>query len=142
VKRPTPDFVGETKDVLVKHWLPDYAGTEQIVEYLLEAGIGPMGSPRSQGGFVRYIDECRNTKRLRHALWEAMVRFGDMDAPPDDNGRDFTPRFATLEVKSQPVDPRQPHPYQREAWDRMSAHLAESRSTGIFQGLLVMPTGS
>lgn len=142
VKRPTPDFVGEMKDVLVRYWLPEYAGTEKIVDYLLDAGIGPLGSPRSQNGYVRYVDECRNSKRLRHVLWEAMVRFGDMDAPPDDNGLDFTPRFATLDVKGQPADTRKPHAYQQEAWNRLSAHLAESRSTGVFQGLLVMPTGS
>ena len=39
-------------------------------------------------------------------------------------------------------DKREPYPYQKEAWERLSAHMTESLSTGIFEGLLEMPTGS
>jgi ATP-dependent helicase IRC3 len=55
---------------------------------------------------------------------------------------DFTPRFSILTPDKQPMDPRRPHDYQREAWEKLGAELAQSRSTGIFQGLVVMPTGS
>ncbi len=79
VKRPTPEFVGETKEVLQRAWLPEYAGAKEIVERLLDIGIGPMGRPRSQRGYVGYIKKCRNSKRLRQYLCEAMIRYGDQD---------------------------------------------------------------
>jgi len=74
-----------------------------------------MRNPKSQTGYVDDIADCRSSKRLRRYLWEAMVRFGDMDATPDDDGLSFTPRFALLTVASQPADTRKPHAYQQEA---------------------------
>jgi superfamily II DNA or RNA helicase len=73
-----------------------------------------------------------------------MLKFGDADNDAEEAGEgvEFTRRFAILTVASQAGDPRTPHAYQLEAWERLNAHLAESRSTGVFQGLLVMPTGS
>ncbi len=144
VKRPTPRFVREHKDVLVHHWLPTYKGARTIVDRLLDAGVGPMGSPRSQNGYVRYVDKTRRSKTLVHVLLDALLRFGDADREGDDDGGDdsFVRRFAVLDVATQPADPREPHDYQRDAWERLSAHLAESESTGSFRGLLVMPTGA
>jgi len=143
VKRPNERFVREHKDVLVHHWLPTYAGAKHIVDRLLDAGVGPLGSPRSTSGYVRYVDATRNSKTLRRVLLDALLRFGDADRRGDDEGDDgFVPRFATLELAKQSVDGRAPHDYQIEAWERLSAHLAESESTGVFQGLLVMPTGA
>ena len=144
VKRPTPELVAETKDVLAKSWLPEYAGAAHIVERLIDAGVGPMRNPRSQQGYARYIADCRNSKRLRQYIYEAMLRFGDVDRDPGDAEAtlDFTRRFAILPTRTQAADPRKPHAYQLEAWDRLSAHHAESRTTGVFQGLLMMPTGS
>jgi superfamily II DNA or RNA helicase len=144
VRRPNEDFVRKTKDVLERHWLPLYpAGS--IVERLLEAGIGPMGTPKTQAEHVAYIRRCRNSTTLRRLLAEALIRYGDMDRTP--GGDDGLPpgavrRFAILRPASQPRDPRRPHSYQLEAWDRLAAHLAESESTRTFRGLLVMPTGS
>lgn len=143
VKRPTPDFVGEVKDILVATWLPEYAGAGHIVDRLLDAGVGSMRNARSQNGYVKYIAECRNSKRLRQYISEAMLRFGDVDRVGDAEAvADFVPRFATLRVRDQPRDPRRPHAYQVLAWEKLSGHLAEARNTGVFQGLLVMPTGS
>jgi hypothetical protein len=55
VKRPTPEFVWATKDVLVRTWLPTYVGTKHIVDRLIDAGIGPMRQPRSSAGYVNYV---------------------------------------------------------------------------------------
>jgi len=143
VKRPHDAFIRASKDVLVRTWLPEYDGAKQIVDRLLDAGIGPLGSPRSQTDYVRYVAECRNSPRLRQYLLESMLRFGD--AAPEEgrtDGLEFTPRFAILEPARQQPDSRTPRTDQREAWNKLSAHFAESRSTGVFQGLLVMPTGS
>lgn len=146
VKRPTPEFVGEVKDALVRTWLPQYPGAEQIVDRLIDAGVGPLGNPRSQQGYVKYIEACRNSKRIREYLLEAMLRFGDADhvGTAGDDDPTHSPRFAILSVQQQQShsDSRKPHDYQKQAWDRLSAHLAESRTSGVFQGLLVMPTGS
>jgi superfamily II DNA or RNA helicase len=144
VARPNDDFVRKTKDVIERHWLPKYpAGS--IVERLLEAGIGPMGRPRTAAEHVAYIRRCRNSSTLRRLLAEAMIRYGDSDRTSDVDGglpTDPVRRFAIVRPSEQPADPRRPHSYQVEAWDRLSAHLAESESTGRFRGLLVMPTGS
>ncbi len=143
VKRPTPELIREAGDALCRTWLLDYSGTKHIVERLRDANIGPGSRPRTQRGYVGFLRDARNSGSLRREICDAMLRFGDMDrqdGEPDDP--DFTPRLAILDVAAQPDDPRRPHDYQREAWDRLSRHLAESESTGRFQGLLVMPTGS
>ena len=144
VKRPHPEFIRATKDVLVTTWLSDYRGAKHIVERLIDAGVGPMGAPRAQSGYVAYIGKCRNSKRLRQYLLEAMLRFGDRDRvlDEDDVEFDFVPRFSILTPAKQPADGRSPHSYQVEAWDKLRAHNAEAEATGSFQGLLVMPTGS
>lgn len=143
VKRPTPEMVRATKDVLVHTWLPNYPGTKHIVDRLLDAGIGPMGSPSTREECVQYIKKCRNSKSLRRYVCEAMLRFGDKDRDPEaDTALDFVPRFAILQPTQQGSDERKPHPHQLDAWDKLNAHLAESKSTGVFQGLMVMPTGS
>jgi superfamily II DNA or RNA helicase len=50
--------------------------------------------------------------------------------------------LAVLRPDRQPLDPRRLFSHQREAQARLSAHLEESRSTGVFEGALIMPTGS
>ena len=85
LKRPTPDFVGEAKDLLAKCWLPHYPGAQQIVDLLIEKGVGPMSNPRSPRGYAQYIRDCRNSKSVRRYLLDAMLRFGDMDRSPDDD---------------------------------------------------------
>ncbi len=144
VKRPSPEFVGEFKDVLAETWLLQYTGAAHVVARLVDQGVGPMSRPRSQRGYVDYVRSTRNSKTLRRVLCEAMLRFGDQDRPADGDDEDagFVPRFAVLTPSNQKADPRKPHDYQREAWERLNAHLAQSASTGIFQGLVVMPTGS
>lgn len=145
-KRPNDDFVRHTKQALAKTWLPKYRGTRLIVERLMDSGIGPLGgTPRSDEGAARYIEKCRNSGTLRRLVLEALHRYGDQDRKKDDESEDnesFVPRFAVLKPSEQPGDGRSPHHYQLEAWNRLSAHLAEAESTGQFGGLLVMPTGS
>ena len=143
VKRPTAEFVGDARHVLVNTWLPEYGGLEALVDRLVEQGLGPGSRPRSTSGRVDYVRRTRNTSRFRQFVLEAMLRFGDQDrAGPDEGIADFVRRFAIVQPSQQSVDPRQPHSYQREAWDRLGAHAAESEQTGTFRGLLVMPTGS
>lgn len=143
VKRPTAEFIGDTRDVLVNTWLPEYRGLDALVERLIEAGLGPGHRPRTANGRLDYIRSTRNTKRFRQYLLEAMLRFGDQDrVGPDEGLADFIRRFATIRPADQAPDPREPHPYQVEAWDRLRAHLAEAEHGGVFRGLLVMPTGS
>ena len=98
-QRPDDDFVKETKGVLERHWLPKYAGTKNIVERLLDEGIGPMGR-LDETKLVEYIAKCRNTSTVRRLLREALLRFGDADPEsPEDAGElaaGFVPRFALL----------------------------------------------
>lgn len=144
--RPDEYFVERMKPTLEQCWLPDYSGTPQLVEQLIDAGIGPLGNPKTQTDCVAYVRKCRNSKTVRLRLLEAMLRYGDQDRQPDDpllfptDGS--VPRFVILDPAKQPVDSRQPYDYQSEAWDKLSVHFAESEVTQVFQGLLVMPTGS
>jgi superfamily II DNA or RNA helicase len=143
VKRPTPDFVGDNKDVLARVWVPQYAGAAQLVARLIDEGVGPMSRPRTPAGYRDYIESTRNSKTLRRVLCDAMIRFGDADrSDADVDDGSFVPRFAVLERSAQEADRRTPHDYQKEAWNRLSAHLAEAASSGAFQGLVVMPTGA
>lgn len=144
VKRPNDELVRRHKATLAKVWLPGYAGSVRIVEHLQDALIGPMGkSPASAADAARYVDSCRNSSRLRRFVLDAMLRFGDQDRKSDAEGGDeLVPRFAVLKPASQTPDGREAHDYQRAAWDRLSAHLAEGGAARTFQGLLVMPTGS
>ena len=144
VRRPDLRFVHDYKDALVHQWLPHYAGAKHIVDRLIDANVGPGGSPRSQGGYVRYVDKTRRGKTLDNVLLQALLRFGDADrqSAEDDGAGDFVPRFAVLDTTAQGSDPRELHDYQTAAGEQLTRHLAESVSTGAFRGLLVMPTGS
>ncbi len=144
VKRPNDEFVRRQKMTLATAWLPTYPGTKRIVEHLLDSGIGPMGpSPGTPAEAARYVERCRNSARLRKLLVDALLRFGDLDREKSDDGaRGFLPSFALIRPSLQQLDARKPHDYQSQAWERLSAHLAEAQVSGTFQGMLVMPTGS
>ncbi|MEO7034255.1 MAG: DEAD/DEAH box helicase [Polyangiaceae bacterium] len=143
VKRPNSEFVGEVRDLLVNTWLPSYRGLDALVERLIEEGLGPNHRPRTPSGRLDYLRSTRKSKRFRQFLLEAMLRFGDQDrVGPDEGIGDFVRRFASVQPASQARDPREPHPYQTEAWERLGAHLAEAERGGVFRGILVMPTGS
>lgn len=142
VPRPDDAFVRLTKDVLARCWIPVYPAAKQLIERLSD-DVGPVRSPRTPADFTRYIEDTRNCKTLRTALLDALHRFGDAnreeDSPVEDS---FVRRFVILDRSVQPSDPIKAHDYQREAWEKLSAHLAEADVTGVFQGLLVMPTGA
>ena len=138
VKRPRPEFIGVVKPVLERTWLKDYAGTKDIVQRLKNMDRGPGTNPRSQGGYVEFIAETRNTVRVQKLLAEAMISFGN-GLPTIGPG---IPPFATLFPAEQRADDRQPFPYQQEAWDNLTAYRAKTQNDGEFRGLLVMPTGS
>ncbi|RZO52512.1 MAG: DEAD/DEAH box helicase [Sandaracinaceae bacterium] len=145
VKRPNSTFVKHHKDVILEAWVARHEGTARyLYQRLADIGVGPPDyRPRSLNGFLKFLADTRNAKNFRTIVADAMIAYGDRDRPPDDDSPpDFVPRFGVLEVGSAPEDSRQPHDYQREAWDRMGAHLAEAEAEGVFQGLLVMPTGA
>ncbi len=144
VPRPRPEFVRDCKEILLRTWLPQYAGLKGIVDQLIEAGVGPMRVPNSARGYLEYVKKTRNTKTLQTVISRAMARFGDQDRrqPEDDDGGEFVKGFSILKPREQRVDGRKPHEYQEEAWQRLDKEFALSQSIHTFEGLLVMPTGS
>lgn len=147
VKRPNEYFVQEAKTALENSWLQTYPGTKQIVDNLIDAGIGPIGLPQKpeQQDYVNYIRKCKNAKTLRKHLLYALLKFGDSDLKSDEREDpslltlDFVPRFAILNPRDQEPDSRKPHDYQQEAWEELSQW---SRSQKNCRGILSMPTGS
>src|ERR1700683_3502475 len=73
VRRPTPEFVGENRNVLARVWLPQYAGAAQIVDRLVDEGCGPMLRPRTPAGYSDYVLSTRNGKTLRRVICDAMI---------------------------------------------------------------------
>lgn len=140
---PTAEMVRTTKSLLERLWLPQYVEVCSIVRRLIDAGIGPMGSPRTADECVDYLHRCRNTVSVQALIAEAMRRWADGD--PDvaaDLDVDFVPRFAVLDLRKQLVDDRTPYQHQEEAWQALDGALLKSTVTGQMRGLLVMPTGS
>ena len=116
------------------------------MDHLLVEGVGPHVRPESDQAYVDFIRKCRNTRFVRYQIERALIVYGDVDRAQADivdavlDGP--IPRFTRLVPATQPIDHRQPYPYQQEAWSNLNARLAESQTTGVFQGLLVMPTAS
>ena len=137
VPKPTLDFVRDYKKELLKTWLSEYAGLEKIVHWLIDAGVGPMGQPGSRAEYLAYIQKTRNTKTLQTILCDAMLCHPE-GLPPTPPGRSVI----IVKPGEAPVDPRTPHSYQEETWDKLSLALAQSHPSKPFQGLIVMPTGS
>ena len=143
LKRPNDAFVKEHRDYIVDYWLRQRESTARYVyQRLVDAGVGPQYRPRTHKGYLRFIGETRRSNTFLQILKEAMWSFGDIDRAVDEPEPSFLPRFAIVDVAKAPEDARQPHDYQREAWEKMSRHLVEAESSGAFQGLLVMPTGA
>lgn len=142
--RPTLQFVSDYKGVILHTWLRHYPGTKDIVHELLARSwiLRPVHEPQTPAEYIRYLEQSRNTKKLKTLILNALLRYGDQDRTINDGGEGFVRRFVSLAPSKQPVDSRKPHSYQLEAWNRLSKHHAESSSTGEFQGLVVMPTGS
>jgi superfamily II DNA or RNA helicase len=142
--RPDDDFVKLTKADLERTWLREYPGSIEIVRRLQEANIGPRGGePRNQEDAVRYLEKCRNSKRLRGLIVDAMRRFGDEDNKGNQTIDPLTiKRFARIQPALQPLDTRKPHPHQMDAWKALDAAATQTEKGGGLAGLLVMPTGS
>ncbi|MEO7507479.1 MAG: DEAD/DEAH box helicase [Pyrinomonadaceae bacterium] len=143
--RPDDDFVRRTKNTLAQVWLPQHARIgAAIVRQLFAMDIGPRGAmPEDAEGCAKYVDRCRNSSRLRDLLFSRLISFGDSggnaDIAADD---DFIPSFGVIVPNKQEADRRRPYPHQEEAWAKLDEHLRQSRSSGVFNGVLVMPTGS
>lgn len=144
VKRPSPDFVGDHKDAILDAWLSLHEGmAKYLYQRLVDEGLGPIDyRPRSHKGYVEFLARTRNSKRFREFVADAMIVFGDRDRPSENATPDHLPRFAIVKPGEAPEDTRRPHDYQEAAWEALSAHLAEAEADGVFQGLLVMPTGA
>ncbi len=146
VKRPDDDFVRAAKDVLAQVWLPKHGGIgESIVRELFDRHIGGMGPmPTDPKGFAKYVTECRNSSGLRDLLFQRLVSFGDQDRMEEGDTLDenFVPRFGSVTPSKQTILARSPYPHQEAAWRELDGHLAEAKGSGVFKGVLVMPTGS
>jgi len=139
VPNPTLDFVRDCKSVLLRTWLLNYNDLEGIVARLMDAGVGPLGKkPTSRDELLRYIEKTKATKTLQTIVLEAMLRF------PDKLPEDWIPSGSIIILKpqEQPRDEREPHPFQKEASDRLDNSLREFESSKRFEGIVVMPTGS
>ena len=145
VKRPNEDFVRKTKDSIARVWLPQHGAVgDAIIRELFDMQIGPMGAmPTDAEGCARYVGRCKNTSRLRDLLLWRLESFGDMDSETADNvDDDFVPRFGIVHPSKQSTRAPTPFPHQREAWTALDGHLSEAKTTGVFKGMLVMPTGA
>lgn len=146
VKRPDDEFIRGCKEVLARVWLPKHAGIgESIVRELFDRGIGGRGPmPTDAQGFARYVDRCQNRSGLRDLLFQRLVSFGDQDRMEEGDALDdnFVPRFGSVTRSKQTIVARSPYPHQEAAWRALDAHLAEAKGSGVFKGVLVMPTGS
>lgn len=146
VKRPDDDFIRGCKDALAHVWLPKHGGIgESIVRDLFDRRIGGMGPmPTDAKGFAKYVAECRNSSGLRDLLFQRLVSFGDQDRMEEGDTVDdnFVPRFGSVTPSKQSIPARSPYPHQEAAWRALDGHLAEAKGTGVFKGVLVMPTGS
>lgn len=144
-KRPSRQFVKENKDAILTHWVSRHEGTARaLYQRLVDAGLGPLDNrPRSHKGYVKFLERTRNAKSFQDFVAEAMIAFGDRDQDTNESREhSFVPRFAVVDVSAQTEDGRLPHDYQQTAWQRLGGHLSEAEASGVFQGLLVMPTGS
>jgi len=138
VKRIDEHFIRKSKQILERAWLPQYRAVNLIVDKLIDARIGPMSRPTTPAEYVAYIRKCRNTKTVRNLLLKYLLLDGENSEP--DGAR--IPPFCMLRPNEQPADTREPFSYQREAWDALQRHYADAQTTGVFAGLLEMPTGS
>jgi superfamily II DNA or RNA helicase len=136
---PTPELVKEHKDLIIRTWLrknPKLAGS--IAADLSYAEDIRRKAPQTEQEVLAYLQESPNKPWIQWLIASEMLRFG--------GGAGQLPFFlrsiAVLNPNNQPGDPREPHDYQKEAWRSLTAHLAERGTTGVFQGLLVMPTGA
>jgi superfamily II DNA or RNA helicase len=145
VSRPNDDFVRKTKDSITRVWLPQYAGVgTEIVRELFDMHIGPMGvMPMDAEGCARYISRCRNSSGLRGLLADRLISFGDSGREEEwrEDG-DFVPRFGTVAPFEQTISQQRPYIHQTDAWAELDRHLSDSTTSGVFKGVLVMPTGS
>lgn len=146
VKRPDDDFIGKCKGVLAQIWLPKHRAVgESIVRELFDRNIGGRGPmPTDAKGFAEYIDNCRNSSGVRDLLFQRLVGFGDQDRIEEGESLsdDFVPRFGSVKPSKQGIQARSPYPHQVAAWKELDAHSAEAKASGVFKGVLVMPTGS
>jgi hypothetical protein len=132
--RPDDDFVKLTKADLERTWLREYPGSIEIVRRLQEANIGPRGAePCNQEDAVRYFEKCRNSKRLRGLIVDAMRRFGDEDNKGNQTIDPLTiKRFARIQPALQPLDTRKPHPHQMDAWKALDAAATQTERGGAW----------
>ena len=146
-KRPDAAFVKNHHAAILEAWVAHREPTARhLYQRLFDAGLGPVDyRPRSHHGYLRFLAKTRKSKRFCQFVSEAMIAFGDQDRAVDDDddgSPKFIPRFEVLSVDGVPEDGRKPHDYQQQAWDRLGAHMADAEAEGVFQGLLVMPTGA
>jgi len=116
-----------------------------VVDALIRNGVGPREKPISHPERMRFLAQCRNRKTFRKYFQKALSKFGKIGDWRND--ADFildteVPRYSILRPLEQVSDFRDPYDFQVKAWDNLSLQYALSQSSGVFEGFLVMPTGS
>lgn len=146
-RSPTREFVSQARYAIENVWLRRQpAVARSIVDALLRHGIGPRERPQSPADCLRFLVQCSGRSTTQKFYREALLRFGSQtprqDEPLELLIGESIPSVALLKPHEQVPDSRRAYPYQEKAWDALTEHLAEAQSSGVFEGLLVMPTGS
>lgn len=142
--RPDINFVCATIDILTEQWVPTLSDEEckKIVGELVSFGIGPSNRvPNTKKTRVHFIQASGSTKNVRKVLLDALLRAGATDSV--DSQSESLPSLAILvPAEQQPEEVIEAFPYQEVAWQEMTGRYARSKESGVYNGLLVMPTGS
>jgi superfamily II DNA or RNA helicase len=144
---PTREFIVQARSAIDYVWLRRHPQVARsLVESFLRQGLGPRERPQTDEECLRFLWHCSGSRTAQNHYLESVVRFGSHDgasgAPLHSVLGQAVPSFALVSPSQQPIDNRQPYPYQRQAWERLTTQFRSSLATGIFEGLLVMPTGS
>jgi len=143
VVRPNDSFVHRHKRTLIDGWLAQSPSLFDVVRQLQDAGFGGhFADIRTVNEGIEFLHGCRNTTHFRRRIRERLIHAGDVDRPRTQDNIEWVPRSVVLDPKKQALDGRKPYPFQQDAWAALNTRWAEAASTNIFQGALVMPTGS
>lgn len=148
IKRPNETFVKEHRQ-LVQSWLFDENRggryLRNVVKQLIHHGFGNQNyQPTTVSEFEKLVMSARNTVNFQKCLKEALILFGNESGALSEDHilENLVPAFFQLQPESNNGSLSTPREYQVHAWDNLDLEFAQSKSSGVFCGFLVMPTGS
>jgi superfamily II DNA or RNA helicase len=145
-EKPTLEFVERAFFVIQHSWLRRNENVAAgVVGAFLKNGIGPREKPNNHIERIRFLSQCSNRNVFRRYFQQALLKYGSSGKWMEES--DFVldtaiPRLSIIKPMEQSGEIREPYDYQQRAWDELNLNLAMAESSGIFDGLLVMPTGS